>query len=114
MATATSGTQEVTRTDITLEQAIETGAVSKPPLMGWNTWLAWRKKVGRRPHHSVDGSGTTPQFEAKLWRVTMASLYGEEWMVALAEQDGGHGGRSAAAAEPKFLRRWQQSQHLCS
>ena len=81
-------TKEVTRMNLTLEQAIGTGAVPKPPLMGWNTWLAWRKKTGGRPHQSTDGAGTSQKFEAKLWRATMLSLYGEEWDVELFERGG--------------------------
>ena len=87
MATS-SETQEVTRTQISLTDEITQKVVPHPPLMGWNTWLAWRKKIGRRPHQSVDGAGTSPSFEAKLWRATMSSLYGEEWDIELAERGG--------------------------
>ena len=82
-------TQEVTRSDLSLAEAIEAGEVPVPPLMGWRAWQSWRKYVGKRPTTNVDGGTTHNRLESKLWKATMESLYGEEWMVELDDQGGG-------------------------
>ena len=82
-------TQEVTRSDLSLAEAIEAEEVPRPPLMGWRAWQSWRKYLGKRPQTNVDGGTTHNRLESRLWKATMESLYGEEWMDDLNEQDGG-------------------------
>ena len=107
-------TQEVTQSDLTLAEAIEAGEIPQPPLMGWKAWMSWRKFVGKRPVTNVDGGTTHNRLESKLWKATMESLYGEEWMEdprsseAAAQRDGsdtrpsaGAPGAGAVTPEPK-------------
>ena len=82
-------TQEVTQSDLTLAEAIEAGEIPQPPLMGWKTWMSWRKFVGKRPVTNVDGGTTHNRLESRLWKATMEGLYGEEWMEDLNSGDGG-------------------------
>ena len=82
-------TQEVTQSDLTLAEAIELEEVPRPQLMGWNAWMSWRKHIGKRPTVAADGGTTHNRLESQLWRATMESLYGEEWLEDLNEQGGG-------------------------
>ena len=81
-------THEVSKSDMKLMAAIEQKVVPKPPLMQWNKWQAWRRKVGMRPVTATDGGTTLVRQEVALHRETMRALYGEDWEYDLAEQEG--------------------------
>ena len=55
-------TQEVTQSDLTLAEAIEAGEIPQPPLMGWKTWMSWRKFVALAATQGVP----TPTFSSAL------------------------------------------------
>ena len=74
------GDREISGSDKTLAACIRDGTVGKPPLMQHNEWLQWRRDIGMRPRKAVDGATTTSAQEARLWRETMSTLYGPEWI----------------------------------
>ena len=71
--------RQVSGSDLTLLEAINTGVVPRPELIGWYDWQRWRTAIGRRPTMSEDGYTLPRQIETSLWRATMAELYGAEW-----------------------------------
>ena len=76
--------------DLTLLEAIQSGVVSDPGLLGWNEWERWRVQEvdgGLRPTMLVDGVATDNRFESTLWRSTMEALHGSDWRMALADRD---------------------------
>ena len=77
---------EVSGNDELLCYLIDNGDIEAPGLFGYNDWQVWRAGAGRRPTKRVDGIGTAPKQEARLWRATMAANHGEDWMIDLAAQ----------------------------
>ena len=75
---------EVSGTDELLCHCIDSGEIEAPGLVDFNEWQKWRVDVGRRPTKKKDGASTTPKQEAALWRATMASNHGDDWLVDLA------------------------------
>ena len=79
--------QQVSGSNLTLKDAIRSGAVEVPALMQWNTWQQWRRDTGLRPTAAADGEATTTALESALWKSTMLELYGPEWSLRLASND---------------------------
>ncbi len=71
--------RQVSGTDITLLEAIETDVVPRPDLMDWNAWQRWRRVAGQRPT-AADGAALDNRGEVALWRGVMTSLYGADWL----------------------------------
>ena len=79
--------QQVSGSDRTLIEAIRSGEVETPPLMGWNRWQQWRREAGMRPTVARDHHTTTAAQETALWRSVMTELHGPDWTSTLAEQE---------------------------
>ena len=70
----------------TLLQAIEEGEVPVPGQLTFPEWQRWRKSAGLRPTTRVDGQGTSTREEVALWEAVMESRYGQEALLALADE----------------------------
>ena len=71
-----AGHTEVSGNDEQLCHLIDNGEIETPALVGYNDWQVWRAGTGRSPTKRVDGIGTTPKQEARLWRATTAANHG--------------------------------------
>ena len=73
---------------MSLSEAIASGSVPAPELLGFNDWQVWRRTSGTRPTKKKgDEQGRTTKEEADLWRATMVDLYGQSWATELAEKE---------------------------
>ena len=81
--------REVSRSDVTLLQAIAAGDVPKPDPLSYNAWLQWRKRCGKRPVTKTDGGTTSSAFERDLRIAVLKDLYGDnfEELVQTAEEE---------------------------
>ena len=77
--------QQVSGSEKTLLNAIRDGDIERPRLMQWNDWQIWRRDVGRRPTAARDGRSTTTTVESALWKSIMCELYGDDWLLRLAQ-----------------------------
>ena len=88
MAAAAGKTPEVSGSEMSLSEAIASGSVLAPELLGFNDWQVWRRTSGARPTKKKgDEQGRTTKEEADLWRATMLDLYGQSWATELAEKE---------------------------
>ena len=81
----------------TLLQAIEEGEVPVPGQLTFPEWQRWRKSVGLRPTTRVDGQGTSTREEVALWESVMESRYGQEALLALADDEASENGSNGDA-----------------
>ena len=88
--------RQVSGSRLTLSEAIRTGEILRPELMGWQGWQPWRTNIGRRPTMRNDGYVLPPQIETSLWRATMTELYGSEWAMLLTLREADEGRRVGA------------------
>ena len=88
--------RQVSGSDLTLSEAIRTGEIPRPELMGWQEWQPWRSGVGRRPTQRNDGYVLPPQIETSPWRATMNELYGPDWATILTLREADEGRRVGA------------------
>ena len=85
---AASTKVEVSGSNASLSEAIASGSVPAPDLMGFNAWQVWRKTSGTRPStRKGDARATTSREEAGLWRSTMLELFGLDWEEQLATKE---------------------------
>ena len=88
MAAAAGKALEVSGSEMSLSEAIASGSVPAPELLGFNDWQVWRRTSGTRPSKKKgDEQGRTTKEEADLWRATMLDLYGPSWAAELAEKE---------------------------
>jgi len=80
--------RQVSGSEKSLLDAIRDGDVVRPALMRWQAWLQWRKGDGMRPTAARDGTATTSLQESALWKAVMNELYGDEWSLTLAAEEG--------------------------
>ena len=80
--------RQVSGSEKSLLDAIRDGDVVRPALMRWQAWLHWRKGDGMRPTAARDGTATTSLQESALWKAVMNELYGDEWSLTLAAEEG--------------------------
>ena len=102
MATIGGTTQQVSRSQKNLSQAIQDGDIPQPELMNWNTWQIWRSEVGQRPTAAADGEATNTTFEVALWKSIMGELYGDNWSVTLAASGAPTPGVSPPPSAPRL------------
>ena len=70
----------------TFLEALDAEKVPPPPLMGYTDWLKYRKGEGLRPTKDRDGVTHETALEARLWRLVMSTLFGEDWQEQLRRQ----------------------------
>ena len=87
--------RQVSGSDKSLLDAIRDGDVARPALMRWQAWLRWRKGEGMRPTAARDGTATSSLQESTLWKAVMNELYGDEWSITLAAEEGAGQGPAA-------------------
>ena len=87
--------RQVSGSDKSLLDAIRDGDIGRPALMRWNAWQQWRRGDGMRPTVARDGVTTTSVQESTLWKAVMNELYGDEWSVTLAAEEGAGQGPAA-------------------
>ena len=79
---------EVSGSELTLQEAMNTGLLPQPELMTFNAWQRWRAGPGGRPTlKKGDRYSTSSGEEANLWRTTMEALYGSDWRTDLEDKE---------------------------
>ena len=78
---------EVKGLDITLREAIKTGALPTPSLMGYNDWQKWRAETKSLAACTKDQVKARSHRERELWKTTMEDLYGDTWKDQLVEAE---------------------------
>lgn len=74
-----------------LLQLVEVGEIESPEApLTWTEWRTWRPGAGRRPRSTLPTSSR----EGRLWRQTMAGLFGDDWQRLI------RGARHSAPAPP--------------
>ncbi len=87
--------RQVSGSDKALLDAIRDGDIERPLLMRWNAWQVWRRGDGMRPTVARDGAATTSLQESTLWKAVMNELYGDDWSITLAAEEGAGQGPAA-------------------
>ena len=68
-------TREVSGSEHTFEQAVESVQIPQPPLMSYKQWLVWRSEAGgpgRAPAKRVDGAPQSNARESRIHQRVMA------------------------------------------